>query len=60
MGEIISYGNSGEVGPSDDEKMLLEVSQYLLVDSRTTLEDKKVLSVPIAELSTLGAGIASN
>ena len=59
MGEIISFGNSGEVGPSDDEKMLLEVSQYLLVDSRTTLEDKKALSVPIAELSTLGAGVAS-
>ena len=60
MGEIILFGNSGEVGPSNDEKMLLEVSQDLLVDSRMTLEDKKALSVPIAELSTLGAGIASN
>lgn len=59
MGEIISFGNSSEVGPRDDEKMLLEVSQDLLVDSRTTLEDKKALSVPIAELSTLGAGVAS-
>ena len=59
MGEIILFGNSGEVGPSNDEKMLLEVSQDLLVDSRMTLEDKKALSVPIAELSTLGAGVAS-
>ena len=59
MGEIILFGNSGEVGPSNDEKMLLEVSQDLLVDSRTTLEDKKALSVPISELSTLGAGVAS-
>lgn len=58
MGEIISYGNSGELGSSDGEKMLLEVSQDLLVDSKTTLENKNVLSVPIAELSTLGAGVA--
>lgn len=59
MGEIISCGNSGESRPGDDEKMLLKVSQDLLVDSRTTLENKKALSVPIAELSTLGAGVAS-
>ena len=53
MGEIILFGNSGEVGPSNDEKMLLEVSQDLLVDSRMTLEDKKALSGTPHKISEL-------
>lgn len=59
MGEIINLNNSGEITPGDGEDALLEVTQGILVDARTTLDSKKSLSVPIAELATLGAGVSS-
>lgn len=59
MGEIINLNNSGEITPGNGEDALLEVTQGILVDARTTLDSKKSLSVPIAELATLGAGVSS-
>ena len=45
MGEIINLNNSGEITPGDGEDALLEVTQGILVDARTTLDSKKSLSV---------------
>lgn len=59
MGEIINLNNSGEITPGNGEDALLEVTQGILVDARTTLDSKKSLSVPIAELATLGGGVSS-
>lgn len=59
MGEINNLNNAGEIAPVSGEDALLEVTQDILVDARTTLDSKKSLSVPIAELATLGAGVSS-
>lgn len=59
MGEIIHLNKSGEITPGSGEDALLEITQGMLVDTRTTLDSKKSLSVPIAELATLGAGVSS-
>lgn len=59
MGDVIKMNTADEVATVDDECALLEVTQGILVDARTTLDSKKSLSVPIAELATLGAGVSS-
>ena len=59
MGEIINTNTAIETQPGGDTVALLDVTQSLLADARTALNDRDVLSVPIAELSTLGAGVSS-
>lgn len=59
MGEIINTSTAIEAQPGGDTGTLLDVTQSLLADARTVLNDRDVLSVPIAELSTLGAGVSS-
>lgn len=59
MGDVIKMNTADEVATVDEECALLEVTQGTLVDARTTLDSKKSLSVPIAELATLGAGVSS-
>lgn len=38
---------------------VLEIAHCLLAESRINLEDKHTISMPIAELATLGAGVSS-
>lgn len=45
--------------PIEDPKVLIEITEGLLLDTRSSLKNKKTMSVPIAELSTLGTGVAS-
>lgn len=59
MGEIVNLNNSSEITPGSERDSFLEITQDVLVDTRTTLDSKKALSVPIAELATLGAGVSS-
>lgn len=56
MGEIIKNNKNNIEEIQND---LIKVTEGLLLDARADLSDKKTLSVPIAELSTLGAGVAS-
>lgn len=58
MGDIIKINKDGLV-PVEDSNDLMEITEGLLVDARSSLANKKTMSVPIAELSTLGAGVAS-
>lgn len=58
MGDIIKINEDGLV-PVEDSNDLMEITEGLLVDARSSLVNKKTMSVPIAELSTLGAGVAS-
>lgn len=59
MGEIINTNTAIETQPGGDTGALLDITQSLLADASTALNSSGVLSVPIAELSTLGAGISS-
>ena len=59
MGDVIKMNNTGEVASVDGEGALLEVTQGLLLDTRSALDHKKSTSIPIAELATLGAGVSS-
>ena len=59
MGEIINTNTAIETQPGGDTRALLDITQSLLADARTALNSSGVLSVPIAELSTLGAGVSS-
>lgn len=59
MGDVVKMNTAGKTAPVDEEDALLEVTHGLLMDVRTTLDSKKTMSVPIAELATLGAGVSS-
>lgn len=58
MGDIIEWNNGG-IAPVDESKDLMKITEGLLLDAKSSIENKKTMSVPIAELSTLGAGVAS-
>lgn len=59
MGEIVNINNSSEVEVVRTENDLIELTEGMLLDARATINSRKTLSVPIAELSTLGAGVSS-
>lgn len=59
MGEVISMNNINEIESVREEKELVELSENLLMDARVSINSEKTLSVPIAELATLGAGVSS-
>lgn len=60
MAEIIKMPNS-EITPSEEinESTLMKIADGLLFDNHTEIAKQKSLSVPIAELATLGAGVSS-
>lgn len=59
MGEIVSMNNTKELVTVSDESGLIELTEGLLMDARASINSNKAFSVPIAELSTLGAGVSS-
>ena len=48
-----------ELTITNTENELIELTEDLLRDAKASIHNNKTLSVPIAELSTLGAGISS-
>ena len=60
MGEIINLCNSNqETAPAVMDTDLVEIADGILFDTRANIAHKQVISMPIAELATLGAGVAS-
>lgn len=62
MGEIVSLNNASTPEAIRGTNELVALTDSLLMDARTAInsnDSNKVLSVPIAELSTLGAGVSS-
>lgn len=59
MEEIINTNNSSEVEAVSTKNEFIELTGEMLLDARATINNRKTLSVPIAELSTLGAGVSS-
>ena len=57
MDEIMKLDDSGEISVGDTN--ILELTGDLLADARADLTKATTLSVPIAQLATLGAGVAS-
>ena len=60
MADIIKMSTS-EIAPSEEinESALMEIADGLLFDARTNVAEQKSLSVPIAQLATLGTGVSS-
>ena len=59
MGEMISINSINEIKTVRDEDGLVELTESLLMDARASINSNKALSVPIAELFALGAGVSS-
>lgn len=59
MADMIKTSMTGDCAPVDEKGSLMEITEGLLVDARSSLEKRAVISVPIAELSALGAGVSS-
>ena len=57
MDEIMKLDDSGEISVGDNN--LFKLTGNLLADARAELTKATTLSVPIAQLATLGAGVAS-
>ena len=57
MGEIVRLNNSEQQNHYDTN--LIEIAEGVLLDTRESIETKQVISMPIAELATLGMGVAS-
>lgn len=60
MGKIINLCHSNqEIDPDVIDTDLVESADGILFDTRANIAHKQVISMPIAELATLGAGVAS-
>ena len=60
MTETIKVSNSEKMqSERASDNILVEIADGLLFDARTDITGEKFLSVPIAELATLGAGVSS-
>ena len=59
MGDLIQIQAAGDIAPESEDAALLSVTNKLLLDDRLSVLNEKTMSVPIAELATLGAGVSS-
>ena len=59
MRNIVCLEKANEADIARGENQLEELTEGLLMDARASINNKKALSVPVAELSTLGAGVSS-
>lgn len=59
MGEVVTLDHQEEHGNDAGELGLIEISEGLLMDLQTDITTKNTMSLPIAELSTLGSGVSS-
>lgn len=60
MSEIIKFGSNGNQLPvAATNQELNEIANGILVDTRNSIANKTTMSMPIAQLATLGAGVAS-
>lgn len=57
MEEIVKADNTEIVEMKDNN--VIQISENLLFDARANISDKQTISMPIAELSSLGAGVSS-
>lgn len=65
MGEIINLNSSNGAYANDSSEIirtendLTQITDGILLDARTDISKKNTISMPIAQLATLGAGVSS-
>lgn len=59
MAEIIRMSKSELGRLEENESALMEITSGLLFDMHAAISEQKTLSVPLAQLTTLGAGVSS-
>ena len=59
MDELTPAGSTPESEPVSTGSDLITITEGILLDTKADISDVHTLSVPIAELSTLGAGVSS-
>lgn len=61
MSEIIEFKSSDKQAEPVESRSteLVEIANGILMDTRASLDRKSVMTMPIAQLATLGAGVAS-
>lgn len=59
MGEIIKMNGSEVSSVNEPQTDVIQIAEGLLFDARTPIENASTISMPLAELSTLGAGVSS-
>lgn len=62
MGEIVKLEKNLEFdssGNTHEEADIIALSEELLLSTRRDIEEKRTISMPLAEMATLGAGVAS-
>lgn len=59
MAEIINPNSELAQSQEINETALMEIANGLLFDARAAIPEQRTLSVPLAQLATLGAGVSS-
>lgn len=59
MDELVPVGHTPESKPVPTETDLIKITEGILLDTKANISSVHALSVPIAELSTLGAGVSA-
>ena len=59
MEDMMKANQNSEITNIEEETGIIELTENLLVDARTAINSNNTISFPIAELSTLGAGVSS-
>lgn len=59
MNKFLSLFNSNKPQQKNTQTDLVEMSESILLDTRSKLENKQYISLPLDQMATLGAGVAS-
>lgn len=61
MGDIVEINNLKVTSSeeNEDKSDLIQITEDLLFDTRTNIKNLSTISIPIAELATLGSGVSS-
>lgn len=59
MNKFLSLFNSNKLQQKNTQTDLVEMSESILLDTRSKLENKQYISLPLDQMATLGAGVAS-
>lgn len=59
MNKFLSLFNSNKPQQKNTQTDLVEMSESILLDTRSNLANKQYISLPLDQMATLGAGVAS-
>lgn len=59
MNKSLSFFNPNKPQVNSAQTDLIEISESILIDTRSSLTNKQYVSLPLDQIATLGAGVAS-